>query len=101
MLCSSGGEIWTALKPAGPSTVSHSAAISDHFHSKRWTKTSPRAWWPLGRYVSGSVGRGGGGGPGGGREISLLLQAATRNANPAVRRRRDTAGLANNKTSAQ
>src|SRR5438552_6992518 len=37
MLCSSGGEICTALNPAGPSTVSHSAAISVHFRSEEHT----------------------------------------------------------------
>src|SRR5213078_1662343 len=62
-LCSSGGEIWTAVKPAGPRTCSHSVATSVHFHSNRWTNTSPAAMWPLGRYVGESVGRGGGGFP--------------------------------------
>src|SRR5690242_16684671 len=60
MLCSSGGEICTAAKPAGPRTVSHSVAMSVHFQSKRWTNTSPAAMWPLGRYVWGRTGRPGG-----------------------------------------
>src|SRR4029077_14067295 len=60
MLCSSGGEICAAAKPAGPRTVSHSVAMSVHFQSKRWTNTSPAAMWPLGRYVWGRTGRPGG-----------------------------------------
>src|SRR3989454_11253305 len=34
--------------------------MSVHFHSKRWTNTSPAAIWPLGRYVGASTGRPGG-----------------------------------------
>ena len=49
MLCSWGGEIWTALNPAGPRKLSHSAAMSVQRHSKRCTKTSPAAMCPLGR----------------------------------------------------
>src|SRR4029077_270735 len=60
MLCSSGGEICAAAKPAGPRTVSHSVAMSVHFQSKRWTNTSPAAMWPLGRDVWGRTGRPGG-----------------------------------------
>src|SRR5947199_10869426 len=83
MLCSSGGEICTALNPAGPRTVSHSVAISVHFHSKRCTKTSPAAMCPLGRYVGASDGRGGGGFPPGG-EGSELPHAATARTTNAV-----------------
>src|SRR5437879_13672633 len=83
MLCSSGGEICTALNPAGPRTVSHSVAISVHFHSNRCTKTSPVAMCPLGRYVGASDGRGGGGLPGGG-DGSELPHAATAKARNAV-----------------
>src|SRR5437667_3135576 len=96
MLCSSGGEICTALNPAGPRKLSHSAAMSVHFHSKRWTKTSPAVMCPLGRYVGGRVGRGGGGGgggPGGGFWIPLLLHARATHTSPAVSKDRDTAGL--------
>src|SRR5213592_1702577 len=96
MLYSSGGEICTALTPARPSTFSHSAAISVHRHSKRCTNTSPAAMWPLARYVGSSEGRGGGGGPGDGVGTPLSLHAATTYTSPAVRRRRDTAGLGNN-----
>src|SRR6266702_401713 len=95
MLCSSGGEICTAVKPAGPRTVSHSVAISVHFHSKRCTKTSPAIMWPGGRYVVGSVGRGGGGGggwPGGGVGRSSP-HATVKHSSPAVKTDRDTAGL--------
>src|SRR4051812_42358162 len=60
MLCSCGGDTCTAVKPAGPSTVSHSVAMSVHFHSKRCTNTSPAAVWPLGRYVGDNVGLGSG-----------------------------------------
>src|SRR2546428_12681040 len=81
MLCSSGGEICTALNPAGPSTVSHSVAISVHFHSKRCTTTSPAAMCPLGRYVGASDGRGGGGLPGGGEGGELPPPATARKPN--------------------
>src|SRR2546421_5316507 len=93
MLCSSGGEICTALKPAGPRTFSHSAAMSVHFHSKRWTDTSPASMWPVGRYVGSSVGRGGGGGPGVGVGMPLSLQPSiATHPNPPGQSNRDTAG---------
>ena len=38
-----------AVNPADPRTISHSRAMSVHFHSNRWTNTSPAAIWPLGR----------------------------------------------------
>src|ERR1700752_183839 len=95
MLCSCGGEIWTAFTPAGPSTVSHSTAISAHRHSKRGTATSPASMFPGGGEVVGGVGRAGGGGGGGpgGTVGSFLPQPSPRNKSPAVRKYLDTAGL--------
>src|SRR5919198_684529 len=99
MLCSSGGEICTALRPAGARIFSHSVAMSVQRHSKRWTKASPAAIRPLGRYVAGSVGRGGGGGggvPGGADGSPSLWHASSKNVSPAVNTQRDTTGLENN-----
>ena len=88
-LCSCGGEICTAQTPAGPSTLSHSFAMSSHRHSKRCTKTLPAALIPVATYVCGSDGRTGSGlvAPVG-TLLSLPLQAANasaENARSAVR----------------
>src|SRR5215471_892555 len=74
MLCSCGGETCTAAKPAGPRFCSHSFAMSRHFHSKRWTNTSPWDMCPLARYVCASAGRSTGGWPVIGGSAGELLQ---------------------------
>lgn len=43
LICSFGGETWTALNPLGPSHCSHSVATSGQRHSNRCTK----AWPPI------------------------------------------------------
>src|SRR5262247_4172740 len=89
MLCSCGGEICTALKPAGPNTVSHSFAMSVHFHSNRWTDTSPAAAWPLARYVGSTDGRLPVGGESGGGFRTPSAQCDVPNAStPAATARR-------------
>src|SRR4029077_19706263 len=98
MLCSWGGETCTAVKPAGARTFSHSAAMSVHFHSKRWTNTSPAAMWPEGRYVWDRVGRGGGPPPVvGGVSGPFDEQAATQK-NGSTNERREVTGVLKKRT---
>src|SRR5215831_6120520 len=83
MLCSCGGETCTAAKPAGPRFCSHSLATSVHFHSNRWTNTSPADICPLARYVCASAGRSTGSWPvigGPAVEPPQLVAASTRSA---------------------
>src|SRR5579859_545603 len=87
MLCSWGGEICTAVNPAGPSTFSHSDAMSVHLHSNRWTNTSPEAMWPLARYVGARLGRSGTEPPGM-MGMPESWQAAVRTISRAAKRRR-------------